>query len=100
MLSRTLDKVILSCEGVIHQTKYQQLEAQYGKGYDRRLIDGRITGCGKCVGFCQYHNHSGFLTKEQRKEHDCLRKQCFYYVPKQGCENGTVITFASAYAMT
>lgn len=99
MLSRTLDKVIFSCEGVIHQTQYQQLEARYGSGHNRRLIDGRVTGCGKCVGYCQYRNHSGFLTKEQRKEHDCLSKQCFYYVPKHGSANGTLITYSSAYAM-
>ena len=50
---------------------------------DRRCINGKVTGSNKCVGYCQYYGHPGFLTKEQRKQHDCIRKKCDYYVEKQ-----------------
>lgn len=50
--------------------------------YDRRCIDGKITGCGNCVGYCQYSEHSGFLTIKQRKEHNCIAKSCYHYLPK------------------
>lgn len=60
----------------------------YGKiedrqiGYNRTCINGRITGCGKCVGYCQYVGHPGYLTEQLRKEHKCIEKRCFYYLPK------------------
>lgn len=54
--------------------------------HDRRTIDGTITGCGKCVGYCQFSEHSGFLTKEQRKEHNCIGKECHYYLSKPKAE--------------
>lgn len=50
--------------------------------YARRCIDGRITGCGNCVGYCNYIGHSGFLTKKLQKQHDCIKKGCNYYTPK------------------
>lgn len=61
---------------------YLHYEKKSGSKYNRRCIDGRITGCGNCVGYCQYAGHSGFLTKELRKEHNCIGKGCFYYLPK------------------
>ena len=51
--------------------------------YARRCIDGSHTGCNKCVGYCTYYEHRGFLTKELRKQHDCLKKGCRYYVNKE-----------------
>ena len=48
----------------------------------RRCIDGKITGCGNCVGYCQFWGHPGYLTKELRKEHNCIKKGCNYYIPK------------------
>jgi len=50
--------------------------------HHRRCIDGKITGCGNCVGFCQFRDHPGYLTKELRKEHNCIKKGCNYYIPK------------------
>lgn len=64
-------------------TMYEYYEKRSHSPYNRRLIDGTITGCGKCVGYCQYCEHAGFLTREQRKQHNCLGKQCHYYVPKE-----------------
>ena len=50
--------------------------------HHRRCINGRKTGCGNCIGYCKYSGHPGYLTKELRKEHDCIKKGCNYYVPK------------------
>ena len=61
---------------------YSDCERSYGEGHNRRCIDGRMTGSGKCVGYCRYDGHPGFLTREQRKEHNCIQKECFYYLPK------------------
>lgn len=61
---------------------YFQYEMQSGSRINRKCIDGTITGCGNCVGYCQYQKHPGFLTKKIRKEHDCINKQCYHYLPK------------------
>ena len=64
---------------------------------NRRCIDGSITGCGNCVGYCQFKGHPGFLTQKQREEHDCINKQCFYYLPKpkrSRCEKNVDISAA------
>ena len=50
--------------------------------HHRRCIDGRITGCGNCVGYCNFRDHPGYLTKDLRKKHDCIKKGCNYYVSK------------------
>ena len=73
---RMLDFVYSTCEN-----RYEKFEENC-KNHERRCIDGRITGSNKCVGYCQYEMHSGFLTKELRKQHNCLGKGCFYYVQK------------------
>ena len=61
---------------------YKKIEDQKGSGYNRKCIDGRITGCSKCVGYCEYDGHPGFLTEKLRRKHDCLNKQCYYYIAK------------------
>ena len=61
---------------------YTRYEEQSKSRINRRCIDGSLTGCGNCVGYCQYREHPGFLTKKQRQEHNCINKQCHYYVPK------------------
>ena len=50
--------------------------------HHRRCINGKITGCGNCVGYCNYSGHPGYLTKELRKNHNCIKKGCNYYIPK------------------
>lgn len=62
--------------------RYAQYEKQNQLNHNRRCIDGTVTGCNKCVGYCQYREHPGFLTEKQRLEHKCIEKQCFYYIPK------------------
>lgn len=62
--------------------EYQKMEARYGDGHNRKCIDGRITGCGKCVGYCKYEGHPGFLTEGQRVSHNCIGNECKYYIPK------------------
>ena len=61
--------------------------------YNRKCIDGSITGCGNCVGYCRYKEHPGFLTAEQRTKHDCLKKGCFYYVPKRAHKKESKVLF-------
>ena len=61
---------------------YEGLEAKFGEGHNRRCIDGQITGCGKCVGYCQYTVHPGFLTERHRREHQCMEHGCHYYIAK------------------
>lgn len=65
---------------------YVEQASQYGSSYIRKTIDGRQVGCSKCVGFCQYDGHPGFLTAEQRDQHNCLQKNCYYYVSKPAKE--------------
>ena len=36
----------------------------------------------RCVGYCEFDGHSGYLTEKLRNRHDCLQKNCRYYVPK------------------
>lgn len=64
-------------------TLYEQYEKRSGAEHSRKCIDGRITGSNNCVGYCEYREHSGFLTDEQRKQHRCIEKGCFYYVNKE-----------------
>ncbi len=61
---------------------YEEMEVRYSDGFNRRCIDGRVTGCGKCVGYCQYQSHPGFLTEELRRKHQCLEHCCHYYLQK------------------
>lgn len=65
---------------------YSYFDNKQNHTHNRRTIDGSITGCGKCVGYCQFSEHSGFLTKEQRKEHNCIGKGCHYYLSKPKTE--------------
>jgi len=64
-------------------TLYEQYENQSRTIHNRRCIDGRITGSNNCVGYCEYREHSGFLTLEHRKQHRCIEKGCFYYINKE-----------------
>lgn len=61
---------------------YSRYENSCRSKVNRVCIDGRVTGCGKCVGYCQYSGHPGFLTKDLREQHDCLNRNCYHYVPK------------------
>lgn len=75
-------------------TKENNLYAYYeGRSHsriNRICIDGRVTGCGKCVGYCQYEGHAGYLTEKLRKKHECLEKGCFYYVPKPARKKNSI----------
>ena len=68
---------------------YTFYEQQSRSAHHRRCIDGKITGCGNCVGYCQYKEHPGFLTEKLRTEHDCIGKGCYYYVAKPKQEKRT-----------
>lgn len=61
---------------------YREIESKTARNFNLRCIDGSIHGCGKCVGYCTYDGHSGFLTAQMQKEHQCIEKGCFYHYPK------------------
>ncbi len=71
---------IISFTGALEE--YQSMEERYGIGHNRKCIDGKITGCCKCVGFCKYAGHPGFLTESQRSAHNCIGNGCNYYLSK------------------
>lgn len=61
---------------------YLYYEKQQKNSHNRRCIDGRIIGSSKCVGYCKCEEHSGYLTKKHMKDHNCIKKECFHYLPK------------------
>lgn len=67
---------------VLDVSLYCEVEKRTIKNYNLRCIDGSIHGCGKCVGYCCYDGHTGFLTAELQTEHQCIEKGCFYHHPK------------------
>lgn len=69
------------------ESLYKQYEKQCHSKHERRCIDNSITGCNRCVGYCRYNEHPGFLTEKLRKQHNCIGKQCFHYVAKPKKEN-------------
>lgn len=60
---------------------YEYYDGNQSK-FSRRCIDGKFRGCSNCVGYCQFEGHPGFLTKEQRRKKDCIKKNCRYYTQK------------------
>lgn len=61
---------------------YREIEKKTIRNFNLRCIDGSIHGCGRCVGYCSYDGHAGFLTPEMQKEHRCMEKGCYYHYPK------------------
>lgn len=61
---------------------YSYIDKVQKGNHRRHCIDGRITGRGNCVGYCQFSDHPGFLTADQCAEHRCLEKGCHYFLPK------------------
>lgn len=62
--------------------EYAYYEKRNRSKFNLRCIDGQHTSCGNCVGYCRFAGHEGFLTRQLRKEHDCIVKKCNYYIPK------------------
>ena len=62
---------------------YEYFADNYGHKFKRYCIDGAQVSDTKCVGICQYADHLGCLTEKLRNQHDCLGKNCSYYVPKE-----------------
>ena len=69
---------------------YSYLDEIQGSDRRRRCIDGRITGRGNCVGYCNYAKHPGFLTAGLCEEHHCAEKGCHYFLPKPKQEKAAV----------
>ncbi len=80
--------------GIIYSTstdRYSFAEKNSPSKYTRKCINGKITGCSNCVGYCQYKEHPGFLTKELRKQHNCIEKECYHFIPKPAKEKRSVV---------
>ena len=71
--------------------EYRNYEAQTGDRFRLRCINGHRTTCGNCVGYCRYSGH------ELRKEHNCLGKQCDYYLAKPRKERKEKAVFTNHY---
>ncbi len=74
-----MNNIVYTAEG----TLYGYYEKQSRSVYSRRTIDGKTVGCSKCVGYCSYDEHTGFLTQKLRKQHNCIKKRCDYYIGKK-----------------
>ena len=64
------------------ENTYEFYEKQSFSPKLRRCIDNTTTGSNKCVGYCKYDNHPGFLTAKHMKEHNCTNKACYYFIAK------------------
>ena len=62
---------------------YADLERKQATPFRRRTIDGSITGSNKCVGYCLFDDHPGYLTEKQRHNHNCLANNCYHYIAKE-----------------
>lgn len=79
------------------ENAYHDYVTQTRDHFRLRCIDGHRTSCGNCVGYCRYSGHEGFLTRELRKEHNCLGKQCDYYLPKPRKKRRETIVITNHY---
>jgi len=74
-----MDEIVYTTE----VNRYAFFEKNSPSEHTRKCIDGRVTGSSKCVGYCQYKEHSGFLTPELLAQHDCIKKGCDYFIAKR-----------------
>ena len=88
-----MDVLIYSATG----NEYHIYEGYCKDRFHLRCIDGHKTSCGNCVGYCRYAGHEGFLTRELRKEHNCLGKQCDYYLSKPKKESNQTIIITNQF---
>ena len=70
---------------------YREIEKKTIRDFNLRCIDGSIHGCGRCVGYCTYEGHEGFLTHDMQKKHKCLEKGCYYHHIKPAAPKKTRI---------
>ena len=61
---------------------YREVERETIRNFNLRCIDGSLHGCGRCMGYCAYDGHAGFLSAELQDEHQCIEKGCFYHSSK------------------
>lgn len=80
---------------------YYSAEKRYARrtAHARRSIDGVEVGSSRCVAFCRFDGHPCFLTEKQRREHDCLGKDCRYYLAKPDRQKEKVGDFDQSSAV-
>lgn len=77
--------MVIVMDSIIYKSldnKYTSFEKNSPTKFTRRCIDNSITGCNKCVGYCEYRGHPGFLTRNLIRQHDCINKECYYFIAK------------------
>lgn len=73
---------------IVYSTDFCQadyFENFSGKNHNIRCIDGSVTGCCNCVGYCEYDEHPGYLTSDLRAKHNCVKNECMYYTSRKSC---------------
>lgn len=60
--------------------RYTTFEKNSPTKFTHRCIDNSITGCNKCVGYCEYRGHPGFLTRNLIRQYDCINKYMAFYI--------------------
>lgn len=85
-----------------NESDYMSVERKQRSPHRRRCIDGKTTGCGSCVGYCTFIEHPGYLTQQLRKTHNCIKKGCHYYRPKEkpAAAQPYLVTVLSKYVCT
>ena len=79
-------------------TTYAEAEKIFSRGIWRRCIDGSSVQNSKCVGYCNFSEHRGFLTEKERRKHDCMGKNCEHYLPKvSSSSRGSKIKASSSF---
>lgn len=66
----------------MERSLYQEMAAKTARSFNLRCIDGTLHGQSKCVGFCAYEYHRGFLTVQQERAHQCRERSCIHHHPK------------------
>ena len=61
---------------------YEKMESRFGRGHERKCINGKYTASSKCTGCCLYDGHPGFVTDKLMKEHQCQERDCLHYLAK------------------
>lgn len=61
---------------------YEEMEKPHRQSFVRPLINGSRCGSAKCLGYCHFDEHPGFLNQKLLRKHQCLEKDCKYFQPK------------------
>ena len=61
---------------------YAEMEKRYGHGHELKTLERKFTASSKCIGFCLYDRHPGFVTTTIMQAHHCWERDCLYFLEK------------------